>query len=336
MTTLKNKYGLSRYIPDDIKKVIRQNSKYGCVVPNCRNIIYEYEHLIPEFKDAKNHDPEKICLTCPNHNPRKPGVKGEELYSKEQLIKFYSAIKEYKEPLEIRNNDIFSGFDKNIKILVGGLICDNIFSIIEVNGKNILSFKINTEKSIFAPDIKFNGRFEKPNGELLFEIIENEWLSNSEHGDLIYKNGTLTIFDKNGVPIFLVRKVPKENTLIISKLDLWIYPFHIYIENDKLIIARHDLNTDSYIAAKIEASISHQDAAIKLSSVNLTNEIDFNKKNISYSGDYGFKMSNNGIRMAFGSGISRIKRIHILTSINGYRSSYKFVDIDDLIKKYGE
>jgi len=169
----------------------------------------------------------------------------------------------------------------------------------------------------------------------LFEIIENEWLSNSDHGDLIYKNGILSIFDENQCPVFIVRKVPSEKTLLIEKLDLWVNPFHIYIDKDELIIARYDLINDSYIAAKIDASISHQDVAIKLSSKNLSKDIDFDGSKISYSGNYGFKMKNNGINMAFGSGISKIKRISILTSVNGYNSAFKFVDIDDLIKKYG-
>jgi hypothetical protein len=330
-----NKPVLSRYIKDDIKKIIRQNSKFGCVVPNCRNIIYEYEHLLPEFKDAKIHDPEKMCLTCPTHNPRKAGINGEELYSKEQLIDFYLKIKESKEPLKITNKDIFSGFNNSIKVQLGSLICENISSLIEIDGNNIFSFNENPDKSIFAPEILFNGRFEKPNGKLLFEIIENEWLSNSEHGDLIYKNGVLTIFDENQTPIFLIRKVPTENILKIEKLDLWSYPFHIFIENGSLVVARHDLNNDSYIAAKIDATISHQNVAIKLSSNNLSPLIDFGKNNVTYSGNNGFKMDRNGIKMAFGAGISRIKRIHILTSIKGKNSGYKFVDVDDMIKKYG-
>lgn len=329
-----NKFGLSRNIPDDIKKTIRQNSKYGCVVPHCRNVIYEYEHLIPEFKDAITHDPEKMCLTCPTHNPRKQGPNREELYSKDQLINFYSAIRTAKESIELRNNDIFSGFDNNIKIKMGGLICENVNSLIEIDGKNIFSFRINSNKSLFSPDIHFNGKFEKPNGELLCEIKENEWVSNSNHGDLIYKNGILSIFEENQKPIFSIKKVPTDNTLIIENLDLWVSPFHIYISNNELIVARHDTMSNSYIAAKIEATISHQDAAIKLSSLDLIPKIDFDTSKISYSGNYGFKMENNGITAAFGPGVSRIKRIHILTCSKGQQSGFKFIDIDDLLKKY--
>ena len=60
MSKNKNRFGLSRYIPEDIKRLVRQNSKFGCVVPGCRISFYEYEHILPEFKDARAHDPEKI------------------------------------------------------------------------------------------------------------------------------------------------------------------------------------------------------------------------------------------------------------------------------------
>lgn len=325
-----NKFGLSRHIPKEIQRKIRQNSKYGCVVPTCRNIIYEYEHLIPEFKDAEVHDPNKICLTCPTHNPRKTGINGEEIYSKEQLISFYEKIRKTQEPIEISNKDIFSGFNNDIVVQLGGLKCDNVTSLIEINGENIFSLTKNKEKSSFAPDILFNGRFEKPNSELLFEIIDNEWKSNSDHGDITYKNGTLEIFDDTQSLVFSIRKIPSENLLIIDKLNIWINPFHVYIENDELIVARHDTIFNSYIGVKIEAHISHQESAIKLSSTQISDQIDFNGQ-INYSGDYGLKVENNGISIASGSGISRIKRIYILTSRNGFQSGYKFMDVNDYI-----
>ena len=90
---MRNKHNSSRHITKETKLKIRQNSKFGCVVPHCRNSFYTYEHLLPEFKDAKTHDPEKMCLTCSNHNPRKTGGNGQENFSKEQLIEFYQNIK---------------------------------------------------------------------------------------------------------------------------------------------------------------------------------------------------------------------------------------------------
>jgi magnesium chelatase family protein len=46
-----NKHGLSRTIPAEIRREIRQRSKFGCVI--CRNAIYTYEHIDPTFVNAK-------------------------------------------------------------------------------------------------------------------------------------------------------------------------------------------------------------------------------------------------------------------------------------------
>ena len=75
---MKNDHGLSRHIPEDVKREVRQRSRFGCVIPGCRRAFYEYEHIEPEFKDAKSHDPAAICLVCPNHNPRRTGGLGQE------------------------------------------------------------------------------------------------------------------------------------------------------------------------------------------------------------------------------------------------------------------
>jgi len=41
----KNKFGLSRTIPEAIKSQIRRDDGYGCVV--CGNALYQYEHIDP-------------------------------------------------------------------------------------------------------------------------------------------------------------------------------------------------------------------------------------------------------------------------------------------------
>ena len=57
-----NKYGLSRYIPSDVRREVRQRSKFGCVI--CRRGFYQYEHIDPPFDDATEHNPSHICCLC--------------------------------------------------------------------------------------------------------------------------------------------------------------------------------------------------------------------------------------------------------------------------------
>ena len=58
-----NKYGLSRAIPAQIKREVRQRCGFGCVV--CGAGIIQYEHVEPEFHEAESHDADKIALLCP-------------------------------------------------------------------------------------------------------------------------------------------------------------------------------------------------------------------------------------------------------------------------------
>ena len=87
MSSNKNKHGLSRTIREDVKLQIRQNSKFGCVI--CRAAIYTYEHIEPVFVDAKEHDPDNMCLLCPNHQAESTSG----VLSKNRIKAMYSKIR---------------------------------------------------------------------------------------------------------------------------------------------------------------------------------------------------------------------------------------------------
>jgi hypothetical protein len=57
-----SRHGLSRNIPNSIKRTIRQNCGFGCIICGCAT--YEYEHVDPSFEDATVHDPDKMTLLC--------------------------------------------------------------------------------------------------------------------------------------------------------------------------------------------------------------------------------------------------------------------------------
>src|ERR1700756_833363 len=69
MSAKVNKDGLSRDIPADIRRVVRQRDGFGCVV--CGLGIYEYDHFNPEFSEAKSHRPDGIILLCASCHAKK-------------------------------------------------------------------------------------------------------------------------------------------------------------------------------------------------------------------------------------------------------------------------
>jgi hypothetical protein len=289
----KNKHGLSRYIPTDDKQKIRRNSKFGCVVPNCRNAFYEYEHIIPEFKDAKEHNPEKMCLVCPNHNPRRKGQAGQENYSKEQIFDFYRKIKSEEDVPDIVNKTFFHGFDEEPKIVVGKSTFYHISSIFNVNGEDVFSFRKTAHENPFKPNITFSGKFNDSKGKQLFQIVNNEWSSHTDHWDLKTKNGEITIWDNSEEIVFHALKKPGENTIIIDELNMWFPPFHICIHNNNLHVGRYSEDKQNWIYLVIQADFGYGKCAVYLDSKNLDNPVCWG--GVQVIGGEGAILRKNGI-----------------------------------------
>jgi hypothetical protein len=56
-----NKYGLARHIPADVARSVRQSDGFGCVV--CDHALIKYDHLEPEFHDARERPVGRRPLT---------------------------------------------------------------------------------------------------------------------------------------------------------------------------------------------------------------------------------------------------------------------------------
>jgi hypothetical protein len=309
-----NKYNLPRYIDEKTKLKIRQNSKFACVVPHCRNSFYTYEHLIPEYKDAKFHDSEKICLACPTHNPRKVGPEGQANYSKQQLIDYYENLKKSKKGLKIRNKDFFYGLKKSLEIKIGESTFKNISSIINIDGINVFSFTQNKNPELFESEIIFSGIFNKPNGDLLFKVEENEWISDTNHWDVQTSNGRITIYNNKNESIFKAQKIPEHNRIEITQLDLWYDPFHIKTENGKLLVGRISKDGQKWVYINIDAIFEHSKCAIFLTKENLMKELNY--YGFEISGNSGATLFGNGIHLGKAGGIMRIRSANILASKN--------------------
>lgn len=310
----KNIHGLSREIPTSVKRQVRQNSKFGCVVPNCRNSFYEYEHIIPEFKDAKIHDPECICLVCPNHNPRKIGKYKNENYSKEQIRKFYDKIKNNTDVPEPKNSDFFNYLRKDVKIIIGTSSFQNIDSIINVNGINVFSFQKNTDESFFASELTFSGTFQDSQGNKLFEIKENEWSSPTYHWDIETLSGVVKIWDKTKDLVFHAIKIPQENTINIVHLNMYSPPFHITIIDNDLAVGRYSEDGKDYIYIALNADYRHGKCGIYLNKYEYFNRPVMPDPIFEMKGGEGVTMPGNGIWLGRGCGKMLIRTIKIYNS----------------------
>lgn len=178
-----NKHGLSRYIPGDIKLQIRQECGFGCVV--CGMTIYTYEHIVPEFAEAKAHDPTKIALLCGSCHLKV--TKG--IWSKDKIKKArWSPLCKQQG----YSNDFFD-VGEPFGVSVGRIYFfkNETGDLLQIDGRTILSMK-----KVDNEPPKLSGSFHDQAGNVLFKIKENEWIGNPEAWDIESVGNTLTIKDK--------------------------------------------------------------------------------------------------------------------------------------------
>ncbi|EGR2870271.1 HNH endonuclease [Vibrio parahaemolyticus] len=223
----KNKHGLSRYIPEDVKRKVRQKCGYGCVV--CGTAIVEYEHVDPEFSEAKEHDPDKIVLLCSQCH-----AKVTRKFLSKESIKLAS-----KKPASIKSNyasEMFQLLASTPKFVIGGASITNTPIPLEVKGYPVIQVKPAEEDGAPA---RFSATFFNSRGELSLQIIDNEWRVNSGNWDFEAVGGTLIVRD-NQRNVSLKLRVSDSDGIIVEKINMRIDRYRIEGSKTELFIRGDD------------------------------------------------------------------------------------------------
>lgn len=224
-----NRHGLTRDIPDPIKRQIRQHSAFGCVI--CRLAIYTYEHIDPLWSDATSHDPEKMCLLCPTHQAL--STKGR--LPKKEIKEAYRRIADSETPEKPTDPEFFSLYSPNFTIKLGSCSFSNFQSIININGRNILSYQITDG----TPPYVVSGLFFDEQGRELFKIENNEWIGPVDIWDIEQTGRVLCIRRGPKEIIFRAEKNPEDNVLIITNLDMYFPPFHVFLSPMEFLVGQY-------------------------------------------------------------------------------------------------
>lgn len=181
MGNLNNQHGLSRDIPEDVKRVVRRRCGFGCVV--CGSGIYHYDHLDPPFEDAVRHDPAGIILLCGGcHDKKTRGFLSATTVRERSL-----------QPPTFKTGYTREFFDIGAdrpRILLGGTIFEGMDTILRVKGQAIMQLKPPEEEG--APH-RLSGIFCDSSGNEIFRIVDNEWQGSLAAWDIEASGGTLTI-----------------------------------------------------------------------------------------------------------------------------------------------
>lgn len=203
----KNKYGLSRDIPAPIKREVRQRCGFGCV--KCGMSVYEYEHLDPEFSEAKKHDPNGIVLLCGGCH----SLKTRRMLSVE-------TIKKHAENPFCKREGMSSAWfdisDTHPEITLGNLSCIDIKSLINIDGESIFSIEPPEEP---GSPFRINAFLVNKKGEEILRIDNNEWKTPTTNWDVDVVGPRITI--RNGLrDIALILRVEAPKSLIVERLEM--------------------------------------------------------------------------------------------------------------------
>ncbi|MCP4492908.1 MAG: HNH endonuclease [Gammaproteobacteria bacterium] len=166
-----NKFGRKRTIPDPIQREIRQKSGFGCVI--CGQAVTHYDHVDPEWNEAKEHNPRGMTQLCGSCHDRK--TRG--------LLSVETIRSAMKNPKCLKNGYAISPFDigcKWPKIILGGNVHENTKELIVINGLSILSIEQDTEDSPVLLNINF---FDENEEKFFWTNKSNEWHVRSDLWD---------------------------------------------------------------------------------------------------------------------------------------------------------
>ncbi|MFA9231483.1 MAG: hypothetical protein ACEQSU_12185 [Microgenomates group bacterium] len=219
----KNKHGLSRSIPEATKRRIRQDSGFGCVI--CAQAFTIFEHIFPEYADAKKHDPKNmtlLCHQCAGKHTRKQ-------LSKSTIWETKKNPKPFQNGFSHENLDI--GIDSPL-IEIGPIVAKNCKSVLSCGGVSLLS--ISAPEKIGGP-FRLSAIFKDIFGKIKFEIVENEWRVHNGVFDIRVVANRTTLLDSDNKTVLQFSIIPP-NSLKIEILNITHNGFSVICDHDQLWI----------------------------------------------------------------------------------------------------
>lgn len=225
-----NKYGLNRYIPADIRREVRQRSKFGCV--NCRLGFYQYEHINPTFEEAKEHNPDNICCLCGAcHDAVTRGQ-----LSKRAVIAAYKRIQDLpmeKVGLPVGPLDFHDG---NAELQIGGLLyTPAVHTILRYYGQNLISVFPSSDSN--EPGT-ISAIFTDDSGKEILSLEKNEWVGSLDNWDIEIK-GQHIVIRREKKDVVLHLRLDPPGRIVVQYLDMRIYDSHILITDKTYAVGRY-------------------------------------------------------------------------------------------------
>lgn len=238
-----NSHGLSRNIPEAVKREVRIRCGFGCAV--CGTTITEYEHFFPDFVDAHNHDSNNIVLLCPTHHSLV--TKG--ILPKEQVAEFSLNPAARKQGFSNLNHPWFQDLP-SLK-LGGGPLVTGTQVPIQLKGENLIQFERPEEGSNVA---RISACLRDASGDNFLKIIQNEWQVLTGSWDFKLVGNRYIFNDKSGIPMLILRMEPP-HFIAIEILRTSVDGMPIHITEDTMLIGTTSISGGIFSNCMIGMSI---------------------------------------------------------------------------------
>ncbi len=202
-----NRYGLPRYIPQDVRREVRQRCGYGCVL--CGVGIIDYHHVDPPFAEAKSHDPAGIAILCVQHH-------GEVTRG---FIANETVKRAMADPAGRRAGYANAFFDigrTHPKLVLAGMTIEECFVPLIVDDARL--FRIEQAEPGGGP-FRLSGDFYGSESARTLSIVENEWRSATANWDVEVAGGAITIRRTPRHVVLRLRALPPDG-LAVEHLDM--------------------------------------------------------------------------------------------------------------------
>jgi hypothetical protein len=238
-----NRFGLSRHIPSETSREVRQRSKFGCVV--CRCAVYQYEHIDPEFKDAERHSADDICLLCGQCHDRVTRGRISKQTVRERYIHVSGSadVKRPFEELDIR--------ETGLTVRIGSMTFFSPEVLFQINGTNVLAILPSTDE----PNLPaLSGQFFDETGAEIARIDNNVWESSVAVWDIETVGNAMTLRSSPDTTA-LRFEVHPPNGIVITELNMFKDGCHLHCRDGLFQIGQ--LTADSGVYFALENTTAH-------------------------------------------------------------------------------
>jgi hypothetical protein len=202
-----NRYGLTRDIPEPVKRVVRQRCGFGCVV--CAGAIVDYEHFNPDFARARRHDPSGITLLCPLCHAKRT----------RNMLSIGRVRDANASPAALTRKYAFSELEGTARrpfVKLAGMTLKNCETPLQVGGYPALKIE---DAEVENGPYRLSATFFDSRGQPSLLIRENEWRVLTESWDVEVAGPNITVRTAPREIALRLQLTPGEG-LIVDRLDM--------------------------------------------------------------------------------------------------------------------